>query len=335
MDPGIPVPPKGYGGHERLVAMFAKEYRNLGHEVHMLVTKGSHVPGCVTHSIGKEEFPSSWWTRQAAIGTAWKFLWKNRDRFDLVHNFGRLAYLMPILNRPVQKIMTYGREINAGNISIVNYLPNKNLVFTGCSSNLVSRGGIAGRWETVYNAIEFEKYQATPVVAEDAPLIFLGRLEKVKGCHTAIEIAKKTNHKLVIAGNISPLAHEREYFDKSIKPHIDGVQIKHVGAVNDLQKNKYLGQAKALLFPIEWNEPFGMVMTEAMACGTPVIGFRRGSVPEVIQDNITGFIIDNKDQMVDAVAKVETIDRMKCREVAFSRFDVSVVAKNYLELIRN
>jgi glycosyltransferase involved in cell wall biosynthesis len=332
MDPGILVPPKTYGGHERLVEMFAKEYTRLGHEVHLLVTTGSEVPGCKVHPIGEEGFPPT--TRQArlAIPTAWKFLWKHRKHFDLVHNFGRLAYLLPILHVSVKKIMTYGREINSTNISIVNCLPNKNLVFTGCSSNLISRGGVAGRWETVYNAIDFSKYGVQTAIPDAAPLMFLGRIEQVKGCHTAIDVAKETGHQLIIAGNVSPLSKEIEYFEKQIKPHIDGKHIVHVGAVNDEQKNEYLGKAKALLFPIEWDEPFGMVMTEAMACGTPVIGFRKGSVPEVIEEGVTGFVIDTKQQMLEAVKKVSSIDRTRCRNVAFNSFDVSVIALHYLSL---
>lgn len=332
MDPGILVPPKGYGGHERLVYMFAQEYRRMGHQVHLLVTEGSDVPGCVMHSLGKEGFPPKKSETIKALFRAWQFLRKHRNDFDLVHNFGRLAYLLPVLNDPIKKIMTYGREISGKNIQRISSLPNRNLVFTGCSSNLISRGGIAGKWETVYNAIEFDKYTPQPSVAADAPLMFLGRIEKIKGCHTAIEVAKATGHKLIIAGNISPLPEEQAYYKEEVEPFIDGEQVQYVGQVNDEQKNYYLGRSKALLFPIEWNEPFGMVMTEAMACGTPVIGYHKGSVPEVVENNITGFISHSKDGLISAIGKVDSIDRVKCREAAYNKFDVSVIAKKYLSI---
>jgi glycosyltransferase involved in cell wall biosynthesis len=332
MDPGILVPPKGYGGHERLVYMFAKEYQKLGHEVHLLVTAGSEVPGCIVHDFGKEGFPPKKLDTLIAMQKGWRFLWKHRNKFDLVHNFGRLAYLLPVLNHPVKKIMTYGREISQRNISMINRLPNKNLVFTGCSSDLISRGGNVGNWKTVYNAIEFDRYTVMSSVPENAPLMFLGRIEQVKGCHTAIEVAKATGNSLIIAGNISSLQEEQDYYKQKIEPQIDGKQIRYVGQVNDEQKNHYLGQSKALLFPIEWNEPFGMVMTEAMACGTPVIGLRKGSVPEVIESNVTGYITDSKDDLIQAVSRVSRINRIDCREAAYNKFDVSVIAKQYLSI---
>ncbi len=332
MDPGILVPPKGYGGHERLVYMFAQEYKKMGHEVHLLVTSGSEVPGCIVHNFGKEGFPPKKIDALKAIPTAWSFLWKHRNHFDLVHNFGRLLYLMPILNHPIKKIMTYGREIDSKNIEITTKLPNRNLVFTGCSADLISRGGSAGRWETVYNAIEFNKYKVATTVALDAPYMFLGRIERIKGCHTAIQVAKAKGRGLIIAGNVSPLPEEKAYFEQEIEPSIDGKQIQYVGQVNDEQKNFYLRQAKALLFPIEWNEPFGMVMTEAMACGTPVVGFAKGSVPEVVNNNVTGFIVQDKNEMINALDQINLIDRKKCRDYSFSRFDVSVVAEHYLSL---
>jgi glycosyltransferase involved in cell wall biosynthesis len=333
MDPGILVPPKGYGGHERLVYMFAKEYARLGHDVHLLVTQGSSVEGCTVHGYGKEGFPPKQIDALLAIPKAWWFLWKNRNKFDLIHNFGRLAYLLPVLNHSVNKIMTYGREISRSNIININKLKNRNLVFTGCSSNLVSRGNVAGRWETVYNAIDFSKYTLVEQVAEDAPLMFLGRIERVKGCHTAIKVALETGNKLFIGGNISPLEDEKKYFVEEIKPFIDGTQIVFLGPLNDEEKNTYLGQAKALLFPIEWDEPFGMVMVESMACGTPVIAFGHGSVPEVVQDKITGFISNSYLDMIGCSKRIKSISRLNCRKYAQDRFDIDKIASNYINLL--
>ena len=333
MDPGILIPVTGYGGHERLVEIFAREYRNLGHEVHLLITNGSKVPGCVVHSLGNEGFPQPKNVRNKTLFKAWKFLWKHRKSFDLIHNFGRLIYLLPVLNCSLKKIMTYGREITGSNINKLLKLPHRNIVFTGCSQNLINRSGARGKWKAVYNSIEFDKYSLTQNLPFDAPLIFLGRIEKIKGCHTAIAVAKETNNQLIIAGNISSLAEELIYFNEQIKPQIDGKNIIYIGEVNDEQKNEWLGKCKALLMPIEWDEPFGIVMIEAMACGTPVIAFNRGSVSEVVSENITGNKVNNRVEMVNAVNKVHFLSRAICRNEAINRFEVKIIAEQYLKFI--
>lgn len=332
MDPGILVPPKGYGGHERLVYIFAKEYTKLGHEVHLLVTKGSVVEGCTVHAFGKEGFPQKKFNRLITLPKAWWFLWKNRNKYDLVHNFGRLAYLLPILNHSVEKIMTYGRIIDKRNIKFVNKLPNTNLKFTAPSDWCVSSGNISGEWHTIYNAIDFSKYNLVEQVNFDAPLIFLSRLEKLKGAHEAIEIALATNNKLIIAGNISPLEDERLYFKNQIEPFIDGKQIQYVGVLDDEGKNKYLGQAKAMLFPAHTKEAFGLVMVEAMACGTPVIAYNHSAMPEVVMEGLNGFVVEDKFQMIDSISKAVSLNRSLIRKISEEKFNISIVASHYLSL---
>lgn len=332
MDPGIPIPPTLYGGHERLVYLFAEEYQKLGHEVTLLAGPQSHCSG-KTVTFGTNDLSRSRPVRFQEAAFAWKYLWKNRNNFDLIHNFGRLIYLLPVLDSPVKKIMTYGRPVSTKGIKIVNGLPNRNLTFTACSNYCVSTGNMAGKWDTVYNAIDFSRYELNDTVDNDAPLIFLGRLDRVKGAHTAIKIAKATNNQLILAGNISHTPDNYAYFKNEIEPQIDNAQIKYVGALDDVQKNFYLRQARALLFPIEWDEPFGMVMVEAMACGTPVIAFNRGSVPEVVS-NDTGFVVDTFDEMVQALSNLNHFDRVGCRAGAYKKFDINKIAKDYLNLYK-
>jgi len=332
MDPGIPVPPPLYGGHERLVYLFAEEYIRLGHQVTILAGPDSHCSG-ETVSFGVNDLERSDRQRQKEMLFVWQYLAKNKKNFDLIHNFGRLVYLLPVLNNRVKKIMTYGRPVSTRGIKFFTSLPNRNLIFTACSNYCVSTGNVAGNWRTVYNAIDFSQYQLCENVDKDAPLMFLGRLDRIKGVHTAIKVAKQTGHKLLIGGNVSHTADNYEYFKTEVEPQIDGEQIVYLGPLNDEAKNKYLGQSKALLFPIEWDEPFGMVMTEAMACGTPVIAFRRGSTPEVINDGISGFITGNPEEMIKAVENISTIDRSACRKIAEERFDVKKVAADYLSLL--
>ena len=331
MDPGIPVPPQTYGGHERLVYLFAEEYQKLGHTVTLLAGPGSHCSGN-TVAFGVNDLARSKSERFKEVRFAWSYLRKNKHNFDLIHNFGRLIYLLPILNAPVKKIMTYGRPVSQRGIKAVNTLPNHNLVFTACSDYCVSTGNVAGRWETVYNAIDFSQYEVREKVDRDAPLMFLGRLDRVKGAHTAIKVAKATGDRLILAGNIPDTPDNLAYYKAEVEPQIDNKQIVYVGALNDAEKNKYLGQAKALLFPIEWDEPFGMVMIEAMACGTPVIAFNRGSVREVVENGLTGFTVDDAGQMEQKIAEISSIDGNVCRKAAEERFNIQSIAKKYLSL---
>jgi glycosyltransferase involved in cell wall biosynthesis len=331
-DPGILVPPMGYGGIERIVADLAVEYLHRGYEVDILTTKGSIIDQCRIFSLGEEGFPPTKKVMYMSILKSWVFLLKNKNQYDLIQNFGRLLYLAPIINAQTKKIQCYQREISARNISHVLKFKNRNLAFSGCSRNLIHRVNPKGNWNAIHNCVVFKKYQLNESVSEDAPLIFLGRIERIKGCHTAIQVANASGKKLLIAGNISKNSDEKNYFETEIQPYIDGETIQFMGEVNDEQKNELLGQSLALVMPIEWEEPFGIVMIEAMACGTPVIAFSIGSVPEVIDESITGHIVFNQKEMIDAIGNVHLINREKCRAMAVNRFDVSEVAQKYLNI---
>ena len=331
MDPGIPVPPVLYGGIERQVYQLAEEYKVLGHEVTLLAGPGSYCSG-KTIEFGTNNLKRPGTQKNKEIWFVWKYLLVNRRNFDLIHNFGRLIYLLPILNNKVKKIMSYQRQVFKPGIKTITALPNKNLYFTGCSNYCASTGNVAGNWSAIYNSIDVSLYQFNNVLAVDAPLMFLGRLDKIKGVHTAIAVAKATGNKLIIGGNISHTEDNYAYFKNEIEPLIDNEQIKYLGALNDAEKNTYLKQSKALLFPIEWDEPFGIVMIEAMACGTPVIAFNRGAVPEVVDEGITGFIVDNADEMIHAIDNLDNIDRQACSEQVYKRFNLHKIAKDYLSL---
>jgi glycosyltransferase involved in cell wall biosynthesis len=331
MDPGIPVPPQLYGGHERLVYLFAEEYQRLGHEVTLLAGPDSYCSG-QTVTFGINSLERSGLQKLKEMLFVWKYLYQRHSDFDLIHNFGRLLYLLPVLNKRVNKIMTYGRKVTPSGIKRITALPHQNLIFTACSNYCVSTGNVAGKWSTVYNTIDFSSYTLNPQFDEHAPLMFLGRLDSIKGVHLAIQAAKASHHQLIIAGNISHTADNLHYYKTEVEPYIDNEQIKYAGALNDTDKNRYLRQAKALLFPIQWDEPFGMVMIEAMACGTPVIAFNRGSVPEVVRDGVNGYIVNNLQEMIASVNRISQIDRADCCKSAYDNYNVTLIAKNYLNL---
>jgi glycosyltransferase involved in cell wall biosynthesis len=162
--------------------------------------------------------------------------------------------------------------------------------------------------------------------------VFLGRIEEIKGPHLAIDVARETGRRLVIAGNV-PDDH-RAYFERTIAPHVDGRAVTFVGAVDDAEKNRLLGSAAALLMPVLWEEPFGIVMAEALACGTPVIGLARGAVPEVVDDGVTGFVCEDVRGMVQAVGRVSRLSRQACRSDAERRFSDTAIVDAYERLYR-
>jgi glycosyltransferase involved in cell wall biosynthesis len=189
-----------------------------------------------------------------------------------------------------------------------------------------------GRWHTIYNCVDTAQYNWCPRVADDAPLVFLGRLEAIKGAHLAIEIARQAGRKLVLAGNRVEAGDNTGYFEAQVAPHIDGQTVTYIGPVDDAAKNDVLGKAAALVMPIVWDEPFGIVMAEAMACGTPVIGFARGSVPEVVQNGATGFVVHDVAEAAAAVAQLSQIDRGRVRAECEQRFDFRPITAQYERL---
>jgi glycosyltransferase involved in cell wall biosynthesis len=167
-------------------------------------------------------------------------------------------------------------------------------------------------------------------VAADAPLVFLGRIEHIKGVHVAIDVARRAGRRLVIAGTVAD--EHREYFERHVVPAIRGGDVSYVGPVDDNAKSDLLGRALALLMPVLWDEPFGIVMAEALACGTPVIGFDRGAVSEVVDHGHTGIVCGDEAGMVEGVAQVARIDRAACRLTAERRFSAGVLVDAYESL---
>jgi glycosyltransferase involved in cell wall biosynthesis len=262
-----------------------------------------------------------------------RFLARGHE-FDVVHNFGRLAYLLPIARKRVAKVQTYMRRVDPRNMRTLHRLGARSLVYTAVSRAIKATGEPGGgEWRVIYNCARPDKY----VLAEDvdprsAPLLFLARLERCKGAHTAISVARAAKRRLIVAGNVSHLPAEREYFERELAALLDDPLVTYVGPVDDAQKVRLLRTSAALLTPIEWEEPFPVVLPEALLCGTPVISFRRGGTPEGIADGVTGFVCDDAAQMVRAVEALSTIDRTRCRQEAEQRFGHDVIAGAYESL---
>ena len=333
MDPYIKVPPAHYGGIERVVADLADGLARSGHEVTLWAAPGSRVNGRVD-AFGREGEWTRWSNVRNTLTLAGRLL--GRTRFDVIHNFGRLAYLAPVLARDVPKIQTYMRTVNPANMATARRLGARRLHYTAVSAAIRDTGlAGGGEWSVIYNCAAPERY---PFVAGTdpvtAPLVFLGRLDRCKGAHHAIAVARRLQRRVIIAGNISPLAHEQQYFNDEIAPQIDGDLVTYLGPVDDQQKRTLLGQAAAMLLPIEWEEPFPVVLPESMLCGTPLIAFRRGGVPEGIDHGRTGFLCDGVDEMTALVGQLGTIDRAVVRAEAVRRFSDAAIVGEYERLYR-
>jgi len=323
-DPIIPVPPSGYGGIERIVDFVVRGLVAHGHEVTLLAHPSSRTPatlvpyGVPPHTGARPRATELW-----QVGS---YLVRNRHRYDIIHSFGRLAALLPVLPmRGIPKIQSYQRPVPWRSVRIAARIAGDSVRFTGCSTSLWAnfpQG--ASRWTTVYNGAPMAPYAPVLRVPDDAPLVFLGRLDPIKGVHHAIAIARGAGRRLLIAGPRQ--SNDRGYFDRDIAPHLSS-EITYIGELDDRGKNELLGQGAALLMPIEWDEPFGIVMAEALACGTPVIGFRRGSVPEVVRNGRNGYLCDTVADAIAQVACLSTIDRAAVRADFEARFsDRALVA---------
>lgn len=326
-DPFLPVPPPLYGGVERIVATLLAELRRRGHQV-----------GLVAHpdSTAAADYFLAWpkVMPRSAVAHARNTLALrkavSRFRPSIVHSFSRLLYLAPLLAARVPKIMSYQRFPGGRQISAAALVGRSSLMFTGCSTFIATMGGkYGGAWRTVPNFVDTDLYKFVPRVPNDAPLVFLSRVEPIKGAHIAIEIAKQAGRRLVIAGNHSETGVEGEYWRTAIKPQLAHAAIDYVGAVDDTAKIELLGSAAAMIVPIQWDEPFGIVFAEALACGTPVITCPRGATPEIIRNGIDGFLITDVEQGCQAVQKLDTIDRRQCRARAEQAFSAAAVVPQY------
>jgi len=328
-DPFIAVPPLNYGGIERIIHFLVEGLAAKGHEVFLVANKDSKV------SVPLIAYPP---LQNGIVGHIKNMMTINQSKKfkpDIIHSFSRLAYLLPYLQTAVPKLMSYQREPTINQIVKIKKLSKKDtLSFTGCSDYISKQILPFAPSYTIYNGVPLKTYDFISHVTADAPLVFLGRIEFIKGTHLAIEAALKTNNKLVIAGNVPTDTTSQQYFKDKVEPYIDNNQIQYIGPVNDAQKNILLGSAKAFLMPLEWNEPFGIVMPEAMACGTPVIGFPKGAVAEVVKHGVNGFIAKDLEELCLMIDKVDTIDRKKVRQSVEESFSSNVIVEQYENLYK-
>jgi glycosyltransferase involved in cell wall biosynthesis len=331
VNPCSPVPPTNVGGTERVVYAIVEELVRQGHEVTLLAEDNSHPPaGVEFHGIG------TYWHQEKTVRKVWSHLVRYGDRYDVIHNHGRLLFFLPRLWGKAVKVHTWHfGELLVGQVKKLLRLHPRRFAFAPCGAWIADRyRHLGGEWVPIPNGLAADQYQPRFQVDADAPLVIVGRMDPRKGLPDAIRVAKATGRRLVIAGRIGDQPDEKAWFEEAVHRHCDGRQIQFIGPVDDRQKQDLFAGAAAFLMPLHLSEAFGLVMIEAMACGCPVIGYNKYSVPEVVKEGINGFLAEDEADMVRKVGRLGEIDRRNCRRDFEERFASKVMVGRYLDLYR-
>lgn len=324
------VPPKKYGGTERVVHALTEELVRRGHDV-TLFASGDSVSSAKIESV----YPRS--LREAKIPdlyglNPWSLLntglaYELQDEFDIIHDH-TVPMSLPTANIATTPVVaTMHGAFTATNRRLFQTLKGPGIVSIS-ESQVFSAPGI-NHLGTVYNGLPMEHY---PFGAEPGNyLLYVGRLSMEKGVHHAIEVAEQLDLPLILAAKLDPV--DQTYFRNYIEPRLSE-RVQWIGEVDEDERNKLMANALCFLHPVTWREPFGLTLIEAMACGSPVIAFNRGSIPEIIQTGVTGFVVEDTDSMIDAVASIRDISRQACRDHALSKFNDKVMTDGYEALYK-
>jgi glycosyltransferase involved in cell wall biosynthesis len=326
------VPPQLYGGTERVVSWLTEELVRQGHEVTLFASGDSRttarlVPAC----------PRALWRDERCRETLphhvrlMELVFADVSRFDVIHFHCDYLHFPLLRRQPCASVTTLHGRLHVPDLGALfeEYAEVPLVSISDDQRRPIPRAN----WRaTVYHGLPrgLHTFRAEP----GDYLAFLGRASPEKGLDRAIAIARRAGMPLKVAAKIYP--EERDYFHATIEPLLEQSRplVEFLGEVGGKAKDELLGGAAALLFPIDWPEPFGLVMIEALACGTPVVAFRNGSVPEIIEDGVTGFVVPDIEEAVEAVRRVGWLDRAACRRAFEQRFDAARMARDYLDVYR-
>ncbi len=329
----ISVPPKTYGGTERIVYYLCQQLSRRGHQVELFASGDSKVD-CTLQSvlpIACQDDPLSTFYLEKEFETRQTYdLYRQAERFDLVHaHWPTLApYFSAFATTPT--LVTYGYIEKELHEYYRTHFPR---CLPVCVSQAQRKMLGDDSIPVVYNGIDMNE-----ILFNDKPedfFIIVGRMTPGKGIAEAIRIAKKAGGRLLIVGHVTThLPWSEKYFLKEVKPHIDGDKIRYIERLPYHEIVQLMSKAKGFLFPLQWDEPFGLVVIEAMAAGTPVVAYPRGSMPELIKHGETGYLLDSEDEMVEMIDRIETLDRARCRKWVEERFSVERMVDGYEDLYK-
>jgi glycosyltransferase involved in cell wall biosynthesis len=325
------VPPQAYGGTERVVSYLTEALTAQGHDVTLFasgdsITAAALVP-MVERGLRLDPGKPDWLMRHMIMVDK---VFECESDFDVLHfHIDFLHY--PLATRSATPSLTtmHGRL----DIDDLRPLHRQFAAHPLVSISNAQRKPLSNaNWcATVYHGLpqDLYRFNAQP----QGYFAFIGRISPEKRVDRAIDIALACGVPLRIAAKVDPA--DRTYFEREIAPRLDHPLIQYLGEINDAQKNDFLGNARALLFPIDWPEPFGLVMIESLACGTPVIAFRGGSVAEVMQHGVTGYVVDDLESAIEAANRIDLIDRRRCREAFERRFSADKMASRYVDVYQS
>ena len=324
------VPPPAYGGTEYVVALLAEELRRQGHEVSLAASGDSTADVDLISTYGEslrraehlaDRSPYDWQHIATAL--------RHGADYDVIHNHaGELPMAFSALTRT--PVLTTMHCLPTPDTRFIweRYAGYYNTISRSQECTFAPFEGPARFLGHVYNAVDVETFPFQAKKGDD--LLFLSRVAPEKGPHLAIEVARRLGMRLIIAGKVD--RYDRDFFNEVIRDQIDGDQIVFVGEADNAKKRLLYKDAKCVLMPLTWDEPFGLVMPESMACGTPVIALRRGSAPELIAHGVTGFVVDTVEEMAEAVGEVGRIDPARCRAHVAKHFAPATMAREYVRL---
>ncbi len=321
------VPPKLYGGTERVVHYLTEELVKMGHEVSLFASKDSETSARLVPCCERALRLGGVKDRLAPHILQLERVAQMADQFDIIH-FHVDHVHFPLMRRlGAPHVTTLHGRLDLPELRPL-FEEFKDMPVVSISEAQKAPLPFANWVGTVYHGLpkDLYRFHARP----GNYLAFLGRISPEKRPDRAIEIAERVGMKLLIAAKVDEA--DRAYFEQVIKPRLQSPWVEFIGEINDREKEEFLGKAYALLFPIDWPEPFGLVMIEALACGTPVIAWRCGSVPEVIEEGVSGFIVESIEEAVEAVERVGELKRVLCRKAFERRFTSEVMAQNYLRV---
>ncbi|MEO6789007.1 MAG: glycosyltransferase family 4 protein [Chthoniobacteraceae bacterium] len=331
-----PIPPSTYGGIELLLALLCDELVARGHEVTLFASgdcrTSAKLRAVIPVNLGELMSRGDALMYEYYMNAAMAAVLAAQDEFDVVHCHLPPAWLPFAAAMRTPCTFTLHTSPHTDDEWAMRNFPGAHVVAISHAQVAAASSRLGRKFPVVYNGVEFARYDAS--FEPGRYLAFLGRMSREKNPLDAIRIAQAANMPIVLAGRPQNAA-EEAYFRDEVQPHIDGTRVRWIGLVNHPQKVELLRNAAALVFPIQWDEPFGLVMIEAMACGAPVLAVRRGSVAEVVDEGVTGFTAATPGELGPLVVKACALDRRKVREHAASRFSHAKMVDDYLAHYRS